>query len=145
KTEVPKTGFKSSKPGGNKDTLYSTRSSRKRTFRRRDFERLTRELERRIKKALHDERMTPRAYELLVWLHAGLASGLRPIEWETAKWTNRAEGELLVQTAKTKLGGFALPSLQHLPAPQPTTRVVTIDAEQRVWVDQQLAAVHRHL
>src|SRR5699024_1517759 len=138
KMEFPKTGFKSSKPGGNKATLYSTRSSRKRTFRRTDFERLTRELERRITKAQFDERMTPRANELLVWLRAGLASGLRPIEWETAEWINRADGELLVQTAKIKTGGFALPSLQHLPAPKPTTRIVTIDAEERVWVDQQL-------
>lgn len=48
------------------------------------------------------------AYRALYWLNAGLASGLRPIEWETAQWVDPEQTILEVTTAKQKaaLPGF---------------------------------------
>ncbi|MDF8363263.1 hypothetical protein [Achromobacter anxifer] len=140
---VPKSGFKGPKPGKT-STLYSSRSSRPRTFKRRQFESLIAELNQRSARGA-DRRNGRRAAELMVWLQAGLASGLRPSEWESAKWMDQSRGLLLVRTAKRKTDVNALPSLSGLPPPEQKERVVEIDAEDRIWVDQHLNAVRRHL
>lgn len=48
------------------------------------------------------------AYRALYWLNAGLASGLRPIEWDSAQWVDAEQTILEVTTAKQKaaLPGF---------------------------------------
>src|SRR3546814_3105450 len=58
------------------------------------------ELNRRMSASQNDKRMRDRASELLLWLNAGLASGLRPTEWETACWQHKSTGMLLVDVAK---------------------------------------------
>lgn len=141
----PRSGFKGHRPNAPTTSLYSSRSMRKRTFRRRDFDKLVSELSARTHQSKNDARMGARANELLLWVHAGLASGLRPIEWETAEWHNIEKGELFVQIAKTKWDTPALPSLSGTPAPSHRTRIVTIDEADRLWVEQHLRSVKRHL
>lgn len=140
---VPKTGFKGTKPNTTA-SLYSCGSVRKRTFERRKFNRLISELNKRSAPT-GDVQTRKRPVELMLWLHAGLASGLRPVEWETAKWYDKAKGELLVKTAKRKADTYALPSLAGLPPPEIVERIVHIDLDDRIWVEQHMAAVRRHL
>lgn len=140
---TPKSGFKGARPG-QVATIASTRSCRPRTFKKIHFDKLINELNGRAAR-MGDKRTTRRSGELLLWLQAGLASGLRPIEWETARWEDKSKGLLLVQTAKTKHDVYALPSLANLPAPVQRTRVVPVDLAGRLWVDQHLLAVKRHL
>ena len=140
---VPKHGFKGARPNTTA-SLYSCGSVRKRTFERRKFNRLIAELNKRSAPT-GDVQTRKRPIELTLWLHAGLASGLRPVEWETAKWHDRTKGELLVKTAKRKADTYALPSLADLPPPEIVERIVHIDADDCVWVDQHMAAVRRHL
>lgn len=141
----PKSGYKAPRQGAKPATLYSSRSSRKRTFRRRDFDKMIAELNKRVAAGARDKRMRNRANELLLWVQAGLASGLRPCEWETARWQNKTKGELLVNVAKTKWDVPALPSLAGTPKKEPQTRVVEIHEEDRIWVEQHLQAVGRYL
>jgi len=145
---APKQGFKGPKrnEGGQNTsaTLYSRKSSRPRTFRRKDFERLLADLHRRALLKSHTSK-PGRATELLLWLRAGLASGLRPCEWEKARWLDKDEGKLLVTTAKRKLGTYALPSISHLSQQEEKTRIVSIAPEDREWVAQHMNCVRHHL
>lgn len=43
------------------------------------------------------------AMRCAVWIHAGLATGVRPIEWLDAEWANEEQTSLRVKTAKVKL------------------------------------------
>src|SRR5690606_21940351 len=54
-------------------------------------------------------------------------------------------GDLLVRTAKRKMDTNALPSIAGLPPPEIKERIVHIDPDDRIWVDQHLASVRRHL
>lgn len=47
------------------------------------------------------------AYRSVYWLLAGLATGLRPIEWENAAWEDEAHTALVVNNAKIKLAAPA--------------------------------------
>lgn len=47
------------------------------------------------------------SYRACYWLLAGLATGLRPIEWASARWANEEHTLLLVTNAKVKLQGPA--------------------------------------
>ena len=141
-TGVPLNGYKGTRPGKTA-SLYSSRSQRPRTFSRKNFEKLAGELNRRAAK-IGDGRSNRRAGELLMWLRAGLASGVRPAEWETATWQDKSKGELLVHTAKAKLA-YALPSLKDVEPARNKTRVVMIDPDAIIWVDQHLIAVRKHL
>lgn len=139
----PKHGFKPARPDGRPDTLYSRKSVHPRTFSRAKFDKLLAELNRRSDPTLRRAR---RAHELMYWLQAGLASGLRPIEWETAQWEDKEAGVLRVVTAKRKLDNYALPNIAHLsPPPEPQVRLVPIDASDRIWVEQHLQSIRRHL
>lgn len=140
---VPKSGYKGPKPRST-SSLYSSRSSRPRTFERRRFNRLIAELTKRSAPT-EDSYTRRRPSELMVWLHAGLASGLRPVEWATAKWLDREKGELLVKTAKRKTDVNALPVIAGLPPPPEKERIVQIDPNDRIWVEQHLVNVRRHL
>ncbi len=140
---MPKTGYKGNKPKTT-STLYSSKSSRPRTFERRRFEKLTAELNRRMGPS-PDQRKNRRPVELLFWLKAGLATGLRPIEWETARWRDRQQRQLLVKTAKRKSDINALPSLKDAPVKEYQERIVTVDEHDVIWVEQHMASVRRHL
>lgn len=76
---------------------------------------------------------------------AGLASRLRPVEWESAKWLDQSRRQLLVKTAKRETGVNALPMLLGLPLPEQKERAVRIDSEDRIWVDQHFNHVRRCL
>lgn len=142
---MPRSGFKSHREGAPPASLYSSRSQRKRTFKKRDLDKLLAELSARTQAAQKDNRRSDRANELLLWVRAGLASGLRPSEWETARWHDESKGELLVDVAKTKWDTPALPTLAGTPPAKPRTRIVTIYESDRLWVDQHLHFVSRHL
>lgn len=145
-TNIPKDGFKDD-GFGRGTTLYSKRSMRTRTFSRASFH----QLERRLKElaASHRGRRAAsgqvRARVLLVWLRAGLASGLRPIEWSRAHWEDREAGMLRVYTAKHKVGENALENARVHARALPEYRAVKIDPEDREWVDEQLTNVAEHL
>lgn len=140
---MPKDGYRGPKPETT-STLYSSKSIRPRTFALARFNALIAELSARAGTTL-DTRTRRRPAELLMWLRAGLASGLRPVEWELARWHDKEARQLLVRTAKRKLGENALPNLKGMPAPSHQDRIVTIDAQDVIWVDQHMAAVKRHL
>jgi len=143
-TSVPKAGYKGVAPDKTA-SLYSHKSSRPRTFRRRRFERLLTELTRR---STYSGRATPdeqnRSSTVLVWLKAGLASGLRPVEWDTARWEDPGHTILRVKTAKHKVGLNVLPEIAAHYKPLPEIRYVTIDPEDRMWVEQHLANIQRY-
>jgi hypothetical protein len=139
---APASGYKGHKRGVTA-TLYSSRSGRSRTFNRRAFGTLMAELSSRQGHA-DDRRRNHRASQLLIWLQAGLATGLRPVEWATACWASDKHEALLVQTAKTKRS-YALPSLSTALAPKRRTRTVKVASDERFWVDTQLALIQRHL
>lgn len=138
---APASGYKGHKRGVTA-SLYSSRSSHSRTFNRRAFGTLMAELSGRQGHA-DDRRRNHRASQLLIWLQAGLATGLRPVEWATACWASDKREALFVQTAKTKRS-YALPSLSKA-APEMRTRVVEVAPDDRFFVDTQLALVQRHL
>jgi len=143
---IPRHGFKGPKRKQESPTvtLYSYKSNRPRTFRRREFERLIADLQRRA--LTKNETHAPsRATQLLLWLRAGLATGLRPCEWEKARWQDQAQGKLLVLTAKRKLGTYALPAIAHLPVQKESTRIVTINPEDIDWVSKHMQCVRTHL
>jgi hypothetical protein len=156
---VPKFGYKSivgpkshksTKSVGNDASLYSRSSSRARTFEKKHFERLIHYLGK-----LSSKRESPgrgvkagssnRPHELMLWLKSGLASGLRPAEWEFAKWEDRSRGVLLVKNAKKKVGTYALPHLSSHPVQEQKFRRVNILPDDQIWVEQHLESVRRHL
>lgn len=61
-----------------------------------DLEILINEINRRAKRSIWARRTA-------LWLRAGLATGLRPIEWIHADWTSDQKTALTVKTAKVKL------------------------------------------
>jgi hypothetical protein len=97
-TGCPKDGFKGPKPGTTA-TRYSSKSQRKRTFAKRDFDRLLRYLDKRA--ASSSREVSPGAL-VADWLRAGLAAGLRPVEWTTAEWMGGDKSQLRVRTAKQR-------------------------------------------
>jgi len=142
-TGCPKDGFKGPKPGTTA-TRYSTKSQRKRTFAKRDFSRLLRYLDQRAEAS--SNQLT--AGSLVgAWLRAGLAAGLRPVEWVEAAWSDESRTHLRVKTAKQRkqeadwTAGLA--RLERDPesatpedSPQPVKyRVVSIDESDRGAVD----------
>lgn len=137
--EVPRDGFKDDL------TIYSTKSSRPRTISKKNLGRLLDELSYRADRArTHVEKR--RASELQYWIHAGLATGLRPIEWEQAFWSNREKGELSAFTAKRKMSNYSLPHISHLSdAHAIPLRTVYVQEEQdRVWIDLHLKSIQLH-
>ncbi|WP_342051291.1 hypothetical protein [Cupriavidus sp. OTU4054] len=97
-TGCPKDGFKGPKPGTTA-TRYSTKSQRKRTFARRDFDRLLRYLD---KQAESSSNHLAAGALVAAWLRAGLAAGLRPVEWVEAVWSDESQSHLRVKTAKQR-------------------------------------------
>lgn len=149
---MPKSGYKGHKPSDPSVTATrsSTRSIRPRTFSRKRFDRLIAELNHRASKTgrTTNRKGLPkpnRPAQLIVWLMAGLASGLRPAEWEHAKWIDENEGILWTKTAKRKTGQSPLPHLKDRPPQDERTRTVTIAPGDRVWVDQHMRQVKLHL
>lgn len=143
---LPVHGYKDEKGQKGNTTLYSKLSSRKRTVSQRRFNRLLNELRRRLDTArTHVERK--RAAELQYWLLAGLATGLRPVEWSQAHWRNKEAGELNVITAKRKLDNYGLPHIAHLEDEEyMPIRVVVIDDEDDIpWVDLHMKSVQAYL
>jgi hypothetical protein len=139
--ETPRDGFKGAKPDQSA-TLYSSQSSRPRTFSRQQFERLTTELSKRASvTGRHTPDGIPRASTLLAWLHAGLASGLRPIEWEDAQWHDAEKTTLRVRSAKRRCDDPLAPThTERLPE----YRLVPIDAADQPWVEQHLDHLARY-
>ncbi|NLZ12143.1 MAG: site-specific integrase [Alcaligenaceae bacterium] len=140
--EIPRSGFKGVAPD-KPATLYSNKSQRKRTFRQKDFQKLMAELNSRIQSKLH--RTAQIAQHLMFWLQAGLATGLRPIEWEHAVWEDEENGVLRVQTAKRKTGSYSLPALKDLPPQAERTRIINVDKDKIIWVSQHMIRVKNHL
>lgn len=139
-------GYKDGKGQKGNTTLYSKRSSRKRTVSKKRFNKLLDELTHRVSSArTHVERK--RAAELQYWLLAGLATGLRPVEWSQAHWRNKEAGELNVITAKRKLDNYGLPHIAHLEDEEyMPVRVVVIDDEADIpWVDLHMKSVQAYL
>jgi len=97
-TGCPKDGFKGPKPGTT-TTRYSSKTQRKRTFARRDYDRLLKYLDRRA--AASSRSLSPGAL-VGSWLRAGFASGLRPVEWVEATWADQSKEQLRVKTAKRR-------------------------------------------
>jgi len=141
-SNYPRDGYKGHRPGVTA-TKHSQRSMRARTFERQKFEKLKAALIQRSSR-LNDARTSNRPSELLLWLQAGLASGLRPVEWQTAQWQDIEKGELLVRTAKEK-PIYTLPHISHLMPPKNQTRVVQIELAAIPAVNQHLLSVRRHL
>lgn len=143
---VPVDGYKDEKGREGATTLYSSKSSRKRTVSQKNIKRLLNELARRMEGSrTHVERR--RASELRYWILAGLSTGLRPIEWGQAYWRNQSLGELNVMTAKRKEGFYSLPTIAHLADEEyMPTRIVRLNNDEDVfWVDMHMKAVHSYL
>lgn len=135
---LPKEGYRGKK-NGQTVSLYSNQSLHKRTFPRRDFERLLRFL---------GERNTDAADEMIDWLLAGLATGLRPAEWEYAKWADSHRTQLRVRTLKRHLDKPTLPGLSQSTLDQfPKTefRLVPVHSSARETVDAHLRSVAAHM
>ncbi len=97
-TGCPKDGFKGAKPGTT-STRYSMKSTRARTFAMRDFNRLLKYIDQRA--GVFSNQLA--AGSLVgAWLRAGLATGLRPVEWVSAVWTDETHARLRVTTAKQR-------------------------------------------
>lgn len=139
---LPRYGFKGLREG-QQATLYSTRSQRKRTFRKKDFQKLIAELNARATSSTR--KVAVSAANLMFWLQAGLATGLRPIEWEKAYWHDKSKGVLFVHTAKSKSDASPLESARDAYNPNPRTRLVKVDPESIFWVEQHLERVKNHL
>lgn len=84
------------------------------------------------------------------WLHAAIASGLRPGEWERASWSDEGKTLLMVETSKRKEDVAAFhrdnPEMaEKLRAAKqnqvPRVRAVPIDPADRLYVDLHLAAI----
>lgn len=145
KRNTPSYGYKNEKGEWGTTSLYSAKSSRPRTVSRKKFQKALDELTALIANA-KNSRQAKRASELRYWLIAGLATGLRPVEWEAAMWEDKSKGMLRVKTAKRKVS-YALPDIQHLqPPPIDQSRFVfVVDANDCFWVDLHLKSVQRHL
>jgi hypothetical protein len=148
-TGCPKDGFKGPKPGTTA-TRYSSKSQRKRTFSKREFDRLLRYLD---KRALDSQRTLSPGALVGAWLRAGLASGLRPVEWEHAAWADDSKSKLRVKTAKQRqrkadwTAGIA--RLEIDPGPEvaeelqpPKYRLVSIDEPDREAVGEFMTMLH---
>ncbi|WP_454740460.1 hypothetical protein [Cupriavidus necator] len=145
----PKDGFKGPKPGTTA-TRYSSKSQRKRTFAKRDFDRLLRYLDRRAEVSSREI-----SVGLLVgaWLRAGLASGLRPVEWVGAIWADEEKISLQVKTAKQRrqqadwTAGLARlevePVSEVMEQGEPKYRLVSIDESDRAAVDGFMMTLRR--
>ncbi|QYY34057.1 hypothetical protein K2O51_32265 (plasmid) [Cupriavidus pinatubonensis] len=148
-TGCPKDGFKGTKPGATA-TRYSSKSQRKRTFSKREFDRLLRYLD---KRALASHKtLSPNAL-VGTWLRAGLASGLRPVECEHAAWADESESKLRVKTAKQRLrkadwtAGIARLEIDSGPevadeVQRPKYRLVSIDEPDREVVGEFMNMLH---
>ena len=141
-SNYPRDGYKGHRPGVTA-TKYSQRSMRARTFERQKFEKLKAALIQSSSR-LNDASTSNRPSELLLWLEAGLASGLRPVEWHTAQWQDIKKGELLVRTAKEK-PIYTLPHISHLTPLKNQTRVVQIEQAAILAVNEHQLSVQRHL
>ncbi|WP_230625998.1 hypothetical protein [Cupriavidus necator] len=145
----PKDGFKGPKLGTTA-TRYSSKSQRKRTFAKRDFDRLLRYLDRRAEVSSRDI-----SVGLLVgaWLRAGLAAGLRPVEWVEATWVDEDKTRLQVKTAKQRrqqadwTAGLARLELEPVgegvEQGEPKYRLVSIDESDRAAVDDFMVTLRR--
>lgn len=143
---LPADGYKNEKGAAGATTLYSRRSSRKRTVSQKDFNRLINELTKRIDNGrTYVERQ--RASELRYWLMAGLATGLRPTEWSQAHWKDKSAGQLNVLTAKRKQGNYALHSISHMEDMEymPMRTVHISDERDVLWVDLHMKSVQAYL
>lgn len=138
----PRNGFKGVKPGETA-TLYSTRSQRKRTFKQKDFQKFIEELNARSSQC--NRRRAAIASSLMFWLQAGLATGLRPIEWEKAHWHDKSKGVLFVYTAKAKHDASPILGSDYAYDPAQKTRLVNVDEDSIFCVDQHLLRVRMHM
>lgn len=135
---LPKSGYKGKKRGQTV-TLHSSQSLHKRTFARRDFERLLRFL---------GARNTQAADEMMDWLLAGLATGLRPAEWQYARWADTNRTQLRVRTLKRHLDKPTLPGISEKTLaqfPKIEYRLVPVHESARETVDAHLRNIANHL
>lgn len=145
----PKDGFKGPKPGTTA-TRYSSKSQRKRTFAKRDFDRLLRYLDRRAEVASRENSV---GFLVGAWLRAGLAAGLRPVEWLGASWADEDKTHLQVKTAKQRrqqadwTAGLARLELESVTEAvergEPKYRLVSIDESDRAAVDDFMMTLRR--
>lgn len=141
---LPADGYKGA--GEKQDaSIYSQRSMRKRNVPKRNLNKLLGELTARAEKGRTVVERN-RATELRFWVRAGLATGLRPTEWQQAFWKSKSEGELYVINAKRKLDNYALPNISHLSDDRlEQMRIVIVKGEDIHWVDAHLKSVQAHL
>jgi hypothetical protein len=151
--ETPRTGFKGNKSGA-VTTIYSKTAVRKRTVPPRNLERMLKFLDD------HSENSsvrTPR--QLAIWIRAGLATGLRPCEWEGADWANYDNAILDVKNRKRHDGMMAMPNIAPSRAAESHRSIQVngisrfavsngVDKEEfddRYWVNLHLRNVMEHL
>lgn len=143
--EMPRTGFKPAKKGQAPVSLYSSRSVRRRTFPKADYQKLMDELQRRADLFLNniDKRATDKPIQLALWLQAGFVTGLRPTEWQEATWHDKEKGQLLVQNAKIKKS--VSPMLKGKQIKTKSSRMVNVPEEHITAVQAHMDFVKRHL
>lgn len=73
-----------------------TKITRPKTIREEDLAKILDDIYRRADRSSW-------AMRCAVWIHAGLATGVRPIEWLDAEWADPEQTTLRVKTAKVKL------------------------------------------
>jgi integrase len=86
------------------------------------------------------------------WIQAGIATGLRPGEWEHAEWADDSHTLLLAPTSKVKASppAYARSSVLDASDTQPglfvpnnlPVREIPVDPSDSTFVEQHLAAIH---
>ncbi|ADP20135.1 hypothetical protein AXYL_06853 (plasmid) [Achromobacter xylosoxidans A8] len=138
----PRDGFKGVRPGTTQ-RLYAAASTRRRHILPSHLRLLTQRLALQARPRKGD-RLDP-ASVVTVAIRAFQAAGLRPSEWPRAEWTAPGSLELKVRSAKRRQAPQTLPSMAGAAPPTklPRERVVSIDPEERLWVDLFLGYVAR--
>ncbi len=138
----PRDGFKGVRPGTTQ-RLYAAASTRRRHILPSHLRLLTQRLALQARRRKGD-RLDP-ASVVTVAIRAFQAAGLRPSEWPRAEWTAPGSLELKVTRAKRRQAPQTLPTVAGAatPANVPRERVVSIDPEERLWVDLFLGYVAR--
>jgi integrase len=79
------------------NTRVKTKRSQGKLVSENDFQMLLEHLRKSVNRS-------PVAESTYVWIQAAMATGLRPIEWRDAKWSDTENSTLIVITAKVKQG-----------------------------------------
>lgn len=83
------------------------------------------------------------SYRTMYWLHAGLATGLRPVEWENAHWANDDHDRLDVKNAKRKVSpaAFLRKSAIKPLTGIPEERQIPVQPADRFYIEQHMRLI----